>query len=152
MSSGIAEQVGQGLTLVYTHMLPEIVVTTEILPTSLDGTLVRCNDKNKRVKNHQQAEEKGESLTLLVRVDRSHVPLQMFAAGKALVASVNSAPVHPHVLLHTTLHDDHGGRRHPAPAGLFREVRHGHRRTQTTRSRSTHTTAAAAHAHAAGPS
>jgi hypothetical protein len=43
MSSVIAEHMGQGLTLVYAHVLPEIVVTTEILPTSLDGTLVRCN-------------------------------------------------------------------------------------------------------------
>ena len=38
---GVAEHVGQGLTLVYAHMLPQIVVTAEILPASLDGTLVR---------------------------------------------------------------------------------------------------------------
>jgi len=107
MSSGIAERVVQRLTLVYAHVLPEVVVKTEIFPASLDGTLVR----------------------LLVGVDRSYVPLQMFAAGKALVASINGASVHSHVLLRTTLHDDHGRRRHPTPAGLLREVRHGHRRT-----------------------
>jgi len=107
MSSGIAEHMGQRLTLVYAHVLPKIVVTTEILPASLDGTFMR----------------------LLVGVDRSYVPLQMFATGKTLVASINGTPVHPHVLLHTTLHDDHGRRWHPTPAGLLREVRHGHRRT-----------------------
>lgn len=139
----------QGLTLVYAHVLPEIVVTTKILPTSLDGALVRCNKKSQNL-----VPRKGEkkALTLLVGVDRPHVPLQMFAAGKALVASINGTPVHPHVLLHTTLHDDHGCRRHSTPAGLLREVRHGHRRTQTTRSRSTRAAAAAAHAHAAGAS
>jgi hypothetical protein len=42
-SSGIPEHVGQRLTLVHAHVLPEIVVTTEILPTSLDRTLVRCS-------------------------------------------------------------------------------------------------------------
>ena len=46
MSLGIAEQVRKGLTLVYAHMLPEIVVTAEILPASLDGTLVRCKRKS----------------------------------------------------------------------------------------------------------
>ena len=43
-STGIAEHVVQRLTsliLVYTHVLPEIVVMTEILPASFDGTLVR---------------------------------------------------------------------------------------------------------------
>ena len=35
--------VSEGLTLMYAHVLPEVVVPTEILPTSLDGTLVRCN-------------------------------------------------------------------------------------------------------------
>ena len=43
MGSGIAEQMDQGFTLVDAHMLPEIVVKTEILPASLDGTLVRYN-------------------------------------------------------------------------------------------------------------
>ena len=46
-SSGVTEHVGQGLSLVYAHVLPEIVVTTEILPTSLDGTLVRCEQPSK---------------------------------------------------------------------------------------------------------
>ena len=43
MSSDILEHVGQRLTLVYAHVLPEIVVTTEIHPASLNRTLVRCN-------------------------------------------------------------------------------------------------------------
>ena len=48
MTSGIAKQVRrQGLTLMYAHVLPEIVVTAEIFPTSLNGTLVRCNEKVK---------------------------------------------------------------------------------------------------------
>jgi hypothetical protein len=73
MSSGI-EHVGQGLALVYAHVLPEIVVTTEILPASLDGTLVRCNGE--KGQNRQQTKEKGKTtLTLLVGVDRSHMSL-----------------------------------------------------------------------------
>ena len=150
MSLGIAEHVGQRLTLVYAHVLPKIVVATEILPASLDRTLVRCNKTKVKITDKQKKGRKR--LTLLVGVNRSYVPLQMLAAGKALVASINGTPVHPHILLHTTLYDDDGRRRHPTPAGLLREVRHRHRRTQTTRSRSTHTATAAAHAHAAGAS
>ena len=71
MDSGIAEHVGQGLTLVYAHVLPEIVVTTKILPTTLDGTFVRCNGKTKKeVKITDKARERREKLlTLLVGVD-----------------------------------------------------------------------------------
>ena len=45
-STDIAEHVVQRLTsliLVHAHVLPEIVVMTEILPASFDGTLVRYN-------------------------------------------------------------------------------------------------------------
>jgi len=52
MSSDVTEHVGQALTLVNAHMLPEIVVTTEILPASLDRTLVRYNS-NTESKSHQ---------------------------------------------------------------------------------------------------
>lgn len=126
----VADKIGQCLTLVYTHVLPEVIVTAKVLSASFDGTLVR----------------------LLVCVDRSHMPLQMLTASKALVAPVDGAPVHPHVLLHTALHDEHRSRRHTAPARLFCEVWNWHWRTQTTRSRSTHAAAPTAHTHAAGPS
>ncbi len=52
MSSDVTEHVGQALTLVNAHMLPEIVVTTEILPASLNRTLVRYNS-NTESKSHQ---------------------------------------------------------------------------------------------------
>jgi len=93
----VADKIGQCLTLVYTHVLPEVIVTAKVLSASFDGTLVR----------------------LLVCVDRSHMPLQMLTASKALVAPVDGAPVHPHVLLHTALHDEHRSRWHTAPARLF---------------------------------
>jgi len=108
------------LTLVYAHVLPEIIVTIEILPASLDRTPVR----------------------LLVGVDESYMPLQMFSASKALVAPINRAPIHPHVLLHATLHHEYGRCRHLTAARLLREVRHGHGRTQMSRFRSAHTTVA----------
>jgi hypothetical protein len=47
MSSVIAEHVSEGLTFVYAHVLPEVIMTTEFLPTSLDRTLVRCNSNTK---------------------------------------------------------------------------------------------------------
>jgi len=105
-------------------------VTAKVLPASFDRTLVR----------------------LLVGVDRSHMPLQMLAASEALVASVDHALVHPHVLLHTTLYHEHWCRRHTSTAGLLREVRHGHGRTEPTWPDRAHATVAAAQAHAAGAS
>jgi hypothetical protein len=129
MSSVIAEHVSEGLTFVYAHVLPEVIMTTEFLPTSLDRTLVR----------------------LLVGVDGSYMPLQMFATSKGLVASFNRAPIHPHILLHATLYNNHGRSRHPPRAGFLSEVRYGHGRSQVTRSRGAHT-ATAAGAHATGAS
>lgn len=72
MSSGIAEHVGQGLTLVYAHVLPEIVVTTEILPTSLDGALVRYNNtKGQNREERLGGRRKSHSRFSLVWIDRT---------------------------------------------------------------------------------
>ena len=37
------QHIGHDLTLVYTHVLPKVIVTTKVLPASFDRTLVRCN-------------------------------------------------------------------------------------------------------------
>src|ERR1700722_11157416 len=93
-------------------------------------------------------------LTLLVGMDGSHISLKMFAPGEPLVPPLPRAPIHPHILLHATLHDEHGRRRHPTSTRLFGEVRHGHRRTQTRISRGALSrgavSAAHAHVHATG--
>jgi hypothetical protein len=132
------------LTLVYAHVLPKIFVTTEILPASFDRTFVRCN-RNTKSTSLTSKPKKSEIPTLLVGVDGSYMPLQMFSASKALVAPINGATIHPHVLLHATLHHEYGRRRHPTTTRLLREVRHRHGRSQMSRFRSAYT-AIAAHA------
>ena len=118
---------GHGLTLVYAHVLPEVIVTAKVLPASFDRTLVRCDGIMQS--QPEATTKKRNKLTLLVGVDRSHMPLQMFAASEALVASVDHTLVHPHVFLHTTLHHEHRCRGNTAAAGLLCEVRHGHGRS-----------------------
>jgi len=35
--------ISHDLSLVYTHVLPEVILTTKVLPASFDRTHVRCN-------------------------------------------------------------------------------------------------------------
>ena len=37
------QRIDHDLTLMYAHVLPEVIVTTEVLPASFDRTLVRCD-------------------------------------------------------------------------------------------------------------
>ena len=42
MTSSV-QHIGHDLTLVYAHVLPEVIVATKVLPASFDRTLVRCD-------------------------------------------------------------------------------------------------------------
>ena len=47
VESSSVHHIGHDLTLVYAHMLPEVIVTAKVLSTSFDGTLVRCDGVTK---------------------------------------------------------------------------------------------------------
>jgi hypothetical protein len=69
MALSIAEHMGQALTLVYAHVLTEIIVATEIFPTSVDGALVRCNTKSQQ--KRRERGRKNNSRFSLVWIDRT---------------------------------------------------------------------------------
>ena len=62
--------VSEGLTLMYAHVLPEVVVPTEILPASLDRTLVRCNRVRIATTNRNETRYSRFSLVWMDRTCR----------------------------------------------------------------------------------
>ena len=62
---------GHGLTLVYAHVLPEVIVTAKVLPASFDGTLVRCDGITKSQVPKDTDQEKDNSRFSLVWIDRT---------------------------------------------------------------------------------
>jgi hypothetical protein len=74
-SSGV-RHIGHDLTLMNAHVLPEVIVTTKVLPASFDRTLVRYEDDIAQKSAPEKSKvKKKRRLTLLVGVDRSHMPL-----------------------------------------------------------------------------